>query len=65
MTQDERPILRALALMCAQYIGDDDAVDHACMAAGEAAVAVLVQHGMLEPAARGGRWTEAGHALMR
>ena len=65
MTDEERSVLRALALMCAQYIGEDDWVDHQCMSAGEAAVGILVKYGMIEPSGRGGRWTEAGEALLR
>lgn len=65
MIDEERALLRALALMCAQYLGHGDWVDHECIGAGEEAVEVLVKHGMIEPAVRGGRWTEAGEALMR
>ncbi|HWK36113.1 MAG TPA: hypothetical protein VNR91_07625 [Sphingomonas sp.] len=65
MIDDERALLRALALMCAQYIGKGDWVDHECIGAGEEAVELLVKHGMIEPSGRGGCWTEAGEALMR
>lgn len=65
MIDEERAILRALALMCVQYIGDGECVDHECISAGEEAIAILVKHGMIEPSGRGGRWTEAGEALMR
>lgn len=65
MTSDEQALLRALALMCDQYIGDGECVDHQCIGAGEEAVALLVKHGMIEPSGRGGRWTETGEALMR
>ena len=65
MTDEEWHLLRALALMCAQYIGQDDWVDHECIGAGEEAVEQLVKYGMLEPSGRGGRWTEVGEALMR
>lgn len=51
--------------MRAQYIGEDDWVDHECIGAGEEAVELLVKHGMVVPSGRGGRWTEAGEALMR
>ena len=64
MSNDERATLRALALMCAQYISEDAWVDHQCIGAGEEAVAILVRHGMIEPSGRGGRWTDAGEALM-
>lgn len=62
MIDDEHALLRALALMCAQYIGDGDFVDHECISAGEEVVALLVKHGMIEASGRGGRWTEAGEA---
>jgi hypothetical protein len=65
MIDDERALLRALALMCVQYIGEGDWVDHQCMEAGEEAVELLVKRGMIEPSGRGGRWTKAGEALMR
>jgi hypothetical protein len=65
MVDDDQALLRALALMCAKYIGEDDWVDHECIGAGEEAVRLLVQHRMIEPSGRGGRWTEAGEALMR
>ena len=65
MTDEEWHLLRALAMMCAQYIGEGEHLDHQCMSAGEEAVNQLVKYGMIEPAGRGGRWTEAGHALLR
>ena len=64
MTDDERPLLRALALMCAQYIGEGDWVDHQCIGAGEEAVDILAKYGFIEPSGRGGRWTETAEALM-
>ena len=64
MSETERELLRALALMCYQYIGNESGVDHECIGAGEAAVDQLVKFGLLEPGARGGLWTPAAHALM-
>ena len=64
MTHEEHALLRALALMCAQYIGDDETLDHECLSAGEEAVELLARYGMIERAGRGGRWTEAGKALL-
>lgn len=65
----ERKLLTALAKMCEQYLGDGtgkpDGLDHMCMRAGEDAVELLVQHGLVKPAGRGGTWTEAGRALLR
>ena len=65
MSDDEYHLLRALALMCAQYIGEGDWVDHECIGAGEEAVAQLVKYGTIEPSGRGGRWTEAGKHLLK
>lgn len=57
--------LKALAWMCEQYIGDHAGeLDHQFMAAGEHAVKILVQHGLVEPRRRGGVWTEKGRALL-
>ncbi len=66
MTSSEDRLLIALAWMCEQYIGSgkQDWLDHQCMGAGEDAVRLLVEHGLIEPGARGGRWTEAGKALL-
>ena len=64
MSDEEYHLLRALALMCAQYIGEGDWLDHMCMEAGEEAVAQLVKYGLVEPSGRGGTWTEAGQAIM-
>jgi hypothetical protein len=65
MTEDNQDLLRALALMCTQYIGDGDGVDHQCISAGQEAVELLVKHGLMVPSGRGGCWTEEGKALMR
>jgi len=66
VTEEERRLLVALAWMCAQYIGSDDIewLDHQCMGAGEEAVDLLVQYGLVDPSGRGGLWTEAGKALL-
>ncbi len=68
MTEDERQLLVALAWMCEQYIGSGkrDWLDHMCMSAGEDAVELLAKYGMVDTSGpgRGGRWTEAGKALL-
>jgi hypothetical protein len=64
MKDDERALLRALSLMCTQYIDERDGVGHECIGAGVQAIELLVRCGMIEPSGRGGRWTEAGAALM-
>lgn len=66
MTDAERRLLVALAWMCEQYLGDGKGewLDHQAMSAGEDAIALLAQYGMVEPSGRGGRWTDAGRALL-
>jgi hypothetical protein len=66
MTTNEKRLLSALAWMCEQYIGSGKqaALDHECMGAGEDAVALLVEYGLIDPAGRGGFWTETGKALL-
>jgi hypothetical protein len=64
MTEEEEQLLVALARMCDQYLKDGSSLDHMSMSAGERAVALLVDYGLLEPVPRGGVWTEAGEALL-
>ena len=66
MTEKERQLLVALAWMCEQYIGSGqcDGLDHQCISAGENAVDLLVEFGLIERGGRGGTWTEAGKALL-
>jgi hypothetical protein len=64
MTEDEKRLLVALAWMCEQYLKDGNCLDHMCMSAGERAVELLVQYGLVRPGPRGGTWTEAGEALL-
>lgn len=65
--ENERALLAALAWMCQQYLGDMESreLDHLCMTAGERAIDLLVDYGLVEPHGRGGRWTAAGEALLR
>ena len=65
MTEQEREILRSLAWMCFQYLGQED-LDNQSMSAGEGAFVVLEKHGLVRTSG-GGRlatWTEAGRALL-
>ena len=64
MTESEARLVAALARMCEQYISDDGMLDHQCMSAGEGAVALLIQYGLVEPGPRGGTWTAAGRAIL-
>lgn len=67
MIENERRLLIALAWMCEQYLGSGklDWLDHQCMGAGEDAIELLVDHGLVDPSGRGGTWTDAGKALLR
>ena len=65
MTENEKRLLVALAWMCEQYMSDGNGgLDHVFMSAGERAVELLVQYGLVTPDPRGGTWTEAGNALL-
>jgi hypothetical protein len=66
MTDAERRLLEALAWMCEQYLTGrhDGVLDHQCMTAGENAVELLIEYGLVRPAGRGGTWTKAGLALL-
>ena len=66
MTEEERRLLVALAWMCAQYIGAATSSGWTTSAwgAGEEAIDLLVQYGLVDPSGRGGVWTEAGKALL-
>lgn len=67
MTDAEEQLLKALAHMCDQYLSSSsgDELDHQFMSAGERAIALLVQHRLVEPIPRGGKWTTAGQDLLR
>ncbi len=66
MTANEKRLLLALAWMCEQYIGSGEqaGLDHECMGAGEDAVELLVEYGLVFPSGRGGTWTDTGRALL-
>ncbi|HEX5008622.1 MAG TPA: hypothetical protein VFV70_16020 [Hyphomonadaceae bacterium] len=64
MTNAEERLLGALAWMCHQYLNDKGQLDHMCMGAGERAVELLVEYGLVEPRGRGGVWTKAGQELL-
>ena len=68
-TEMEKRLLVALAWMCQQYLSCDipgvsDYLDHECMGAGEGAVALLAEYGLVDSDPRGGTWTEAGNKLL-
>lgn len=66
VSERERRILRALAGMAYQYMGGgfDGKLDHMCMSAGEDAVKVLAEFGLVVDEGRHSRWTPAGEALL-
>ena len=63
-TQDERRLLISLAKMCDQYLSEGEYLDHHSMSAGEHAVELLAQYGLITPGPRGGTWTEAGRTIL-
>ena len=65
MTETEQRLLGALARMCEQYLTYEGALDHLFMGAGEEAVEVLAEYGLVKPEGRGGTWTDAAQPLLR
>jgi len=65
MSDAKQELLAALAQMCAQYLENDGVLDHQCMSAGEGAIALLIEHGLVTPSGRGGVWTDVGRDLLR
>jgi len=63
MTDKEEKLLAALAQMCAQYLTDGEMLDHMCMTAGENAVDLLFEYGLVDGIGRGVAWTEKGKAF--
>lgn len=62
--QEER-LLAALALMVSQYLGGEDGtLDHMCMGAGERAMTILAEYGLVTDDTRHGRWTDAGERFL-
>lgn len=53
--------------MCDQYLTTPGVagLDHIYMSAGEHAVDLLAEYGLVEIDPGGGEWTEAGHALLK
>jgi hypothetical protein len=67
MTDSEQNLLVALVLMANQYLDEyDDEVDSRSTSAGERAIEILANHGLMEIVnTRFGRWTEAGKQFRR
>jgi hypothetical protein len=72
MTDAERRLLHALALMARQYLMDpsfrgEGMLDSLSMSAGENAIELLTHYGLvsMEPGqARFGKWTQAGYDFL-
>jgi hypothetical protein len=65
MSDADRKTLKSLVWMCEQYLESKDGLDHMCMSAGEGALEVLYEHGLVSSTDRGATWTDAGKALLR
>src|SRR3954453_12267811 len=67
MNEREQKLLIALVLMVSQYLTEyDDEVDSPSQSAGEHALEVLADFGLMETLnARFGRWTEEGQRFRR
>ena len=70
MDNREKRLLAALAAMAYQYLHrqKEDILDSDAMDAGEHAILVLAEYGMVEVDQRGrilGRWTNAGRELLK
>jgi len=64
MTDAERRLLVVLAFMSEQYLSKDGALRHSFMSAGEEAIELLVEYGLVSPEPGGGRWNDAGRDLL-
>ena len=66
MTDKELKLLKGLAYMCDQYLDmhRSGLLEHFHMGAGQYAIAVLLEYGLVETDPTGGWWTEAGLALL-
>ena len=64
MTNEEERLLAALAGMCVQYLERDGILDHMFMSAGEDAVSVLADYGLIEAQGREATWTDAGKLFL-
>ena len=66
VTTHEHRLLVALAWMCQQYLYDHrgKCLDHVCMSAGERAIELLYEYGLVDSVDRGAQWTEAGNDFL-
>lgn len=65
MTESEEKLLSALVKMTAQYLETEHGnLDHLYMSAGERAIRVLAEYGLVIDDGRNSRWTDAGKAFL-
>jgi hypothetical protein len=65
VNQQEERLLGALALMVSQYLTvENNGLDHMRMGAGERAMTVLAEYGLVTDDTRHGRWTDAGERFL-
>lgn len=62
--EDQEKLLAALAWMSVQYLEQDGVLDHEFMSAGEQAMAILAERGLISNGERGATWTEQGKAFL-
>lgn len=64
-SEREERLLGALAWMVKQYLSvEDGGLDHVCMSAGEQAMTLLAEYGLVTDDTRHGRWTDAGERFL-
>ena len=64
MTEREEILLAALASMASQYLEEDGTLDHMFISAGEQAMQLLFEHGLIDTAGRCASWTAQGRAFL-
>jgi hypothetical protein len=64
-SDQEQRLLAALAGMVDQDLGaENGGLDHMCMGAGERAVKLLAEYGLVTDETRHSRWTEEGERFL-
>jgi hypothetical protein len=65
MTENERRLLQSLALMCDQYLRTSEGdLDHLSMTAGQYALRLLNEYGLIDSSGRGALWSDAGMVML-
>ncbi len=66
MTLSERKMLHSLAWMVSQYLENNEGcIDHLCMSAGEQAVDILFNFGIVSGTSRNEEWTAKGKEFLK